>query len=62
MRSVSVSRWLLSPVRHWGCMAASRPFDLQNPTPAQQTLPNQQGTYFLPIAEPADGKLHICST
>ena len=33
---------------------------LQNPTPAQQqSLPNVQGTYILPIANPPDGKLQI---
>jgi TolA-binding protein len=32
---------------------------LQNPGPGQQNLPNQQGTYILPIANPPDGKLQI---
>jgi hypothetical protein len=32
---------------------------LQNPTPAQQNLPNEQGTYIVPIANPPDGKLQI---
>jgi hypothetical protein len=30
-----------------------------DPTPAQQTLPNQQGTYIQPIANAPDGKLQI---
>ena len=32
---------------------------LQTPGPGQQNLPNQQGTYILPIANPPDGKLQI---
>jgi Putative beta-barrel porin-2, OmpL-like. bbp2 len=32
---------------------------LSAPGPGQQNLPNQQGTYFLPIANPPDGKLTI---
>ena len=33
---------------------------LQNPTAAQQqSLPNEQGTYIVPIANPPDGKLQI---
>ncbi len=32
---------------------------LQSPTPAQTGLPNQQGTYILPIANPPTGKLQI---
>lgn len=33
---------------------------LQNPTTAQQqSLPNEQGTYILPITNPPDGKLQI---
>jgi hypothetical protein len=32
---------------------------LQSPGPGQQNLPNQQGTYILPIANPPDGKLQI---
>ena len=36
---------------------------IQNPTAAQQqTLPNQQGTAILPIANPPDGKLQITDT
>jgi len=32
---------------------------ITNPSPAQQNLPNIQGTYIQPIANPADGKLNI---
>jgi len=32
---------------------------ISNPTPAQKTLPNQQGTYFQPIANPPTGRLEI---
>ena len=32
---------------------------LQNPTPAQMDLPNQQGTYILPITDPPTGLLNI---
>ena len=32
---------------------------IQNPTPAQMNLPNQQGTYFQPIVDPPTGKLNI---
>jgi hypothetical protein len=32
---------------------------LQNPTPGQQNLPDEQGTYILPISHPPDGKLQI---
>ena len=36
---------------------------LMNPTPGQQqTLPNQQGTYIQPIANPPDGKLQIADS
>jgi Putative beta-barrel porin-2, OmpL-like. bbp2 len=35
---------------------------IQNPTPAQLALPNQQGTYFQPIANPPTGKLNIFDT
>ena len=35
---------------------------IQNPTPAQQSLPNQQGTAILPISNPPDGKLQISDT
>ena len=35
---------------------------LQNPTAAQRNLPNQQGTYFQPIANPPDGRLQIADT
>jgi hypothetical protein len=35
---------------------------LQNPTAAQQNLPDEQGTYILPIAHPADGKLQIADS
>jgi hypothetical protein len=35
---------------------------VQNPTPAQLTLPNQQGTYILPIANPPTGHLEILDT
>jgi hypothetical protein len=32
---------------------------IQNPTPAQSTLPNQQGTYILPLANAPNGHLQI---
>ena len=32
---------------------------IQSPTPAQTTLPNQQGTYIQPITNPPTGKLDI---
>jgi hypothetical protein len=32
---------------------------LQSPSPGQQTLPDQQGTYILPVLNPPDGKLQI---
>jgi hypothetical protein len=32
---------------------------LQNPGPEEQDLPDEQGTYILPIANPPDGKLQI---
>jgi Putative beta-barrel porin-2, OmpL-like. bbp2 len=32
---------------------------LQNPGPGEQDLPDEQGTYILPIANPPDGKLQI---
>jgi hypothetical protein len=35
---------------------------LQNPGPGQQNLPNQQGTYILPITNPPDGKLQVADT
>jgi hypothetical protein len=35
---------------------------IQNPTPAQQSLPNQQGTAILPIPDPPNGKLQITDT
>ena len=35
---------------------------IQNPTPAQHSLPNQQGTAILPISNPPDGKLQINDT
>jgi hypothetical protein len=35
---------------------------LQNPTSAQQNLPNQQGTAILPIPNAPDGKLQISDT
>jgi hypothetical protein len=35
---------------------------LQNPTAAQQNLPNQQGTYILPIANAPNGHLQIIDT
>ena len=35
---------------------------IQNPTPAQQNLPNQQGTAILPIANAPNGKLQISDT
>jgi putative OmpL-like beta-barrel porin-2 len=35
---------------------------IQNPTPAQQNLPNQQGTAILPIADAPNGKLQISDT
>ena len=35
---------------------------LQNPGPGQKGLPNEQGTYILPIANPPDGKLNIADS
>jgi hypothetical protein len=35
---------------------------IQNPTSAQRSLPNQQGTYILPIANPPNGKLQIADS
>jgi hypothetical protein len=35
---------------------------IQNPTSAQQSLPNQQGTAILPISNPPNGKLQIGDT
>ena len=35
---------------------------LQNPTPSQTNLPNQQGTYILPITRPPKGLLNIGDT
>jgi len=35
---------------------------IQNPTAAQMTLPNQQGTFFQPIANPPTGLLNIGDT
>jgi hypothetical protein len=35
---------------------------IQNPGPGQQTLPNQQGTYILPIANAPNGKLQIADS
>jgi hypothetical protein len=32
---------------------------LQNPGPGEQDLPDEQGTYILPISNPPDGKLQI---
>jgi hypothetical protein len=35
---------------------------IQNPTPAQLTLPNEQGTYILPLANAPNGHLQILDT
>jgi hypothetical protein len=35
---------------------------LTNPSPEQQNLPNQQGTFILPIANPPDGLLQIADS